>query len=276
MRGYRDSETLGTELLFVSVPIASGGSVQGALRLTIDAEEVNSRVRRFWIGLVAIALLILAALALVGLTVARSATEPIKRLRTSAARFGRGDFSPLEVDDAETPVEIQELAESMNAMGRQLEQLIQRHRSFVGDASHQLRTPLTSLRLRLENLEAAAIDATSRHDIEAAIEETIRLSNLVSDLLKLARNDGPPSLTTVDLGSLAADRVNTWQATTEQRVELLLNRPAGPVEAIAVAGAVEQVSRQSSRQRSARGSAQLPGSGDGGAGPHAPSSGGDR
>ena len=239
--GYRDSETLETELLYVAVPIASSGSVRGALRLTIDAEEVNSRIRRFWIGLVAIALLILAALALVGLTVARSATEPIKRLRTSAARFGRGDFSPLQVDDAETPVEIQELAESMNAMGRQLEQLIERHRSFVGDASHQLRTPLTSLRLRLENLEAAAIDGTSRHDIEAAIEETIRLSNLVSDLLKLARNDGPPSLTTVDLGSLAADRVNTWQATTEQRVELLLNRPAGPVEAIAVAGAVEQV-----------------------------------
>ncbi len=239
--GYRDSETLDTELLYVAVPIASGGNVQGALRLTIDAEEVNSRIRRFWIGLVAIAALILAALALVGLTVARSATEPIKRLRTSALRFGRGDFSPLQVSDPETPGEIQELAASMNAMGRQLEQLIERHRSFVGDASHQLRTPLTSLRLRLENLEAAAIDATSRVEIEAAIEETIRLSNLVGDLLKLARNDGPPSLTAVDLGSLAADRVNTWQATADQEVELLLNRPKGKVEAIAVAGAIEQV-----------------------------------
>ncbi len=239
--GYRDSDTLDTELLFVAVPIASGGNVQGALRLTIDAEEVNSRIQRFWIGLVAIAALILGALALVGLTVARSATEPIKRLRTSALRFGRGDFSPLQVSDPETPGEIQELADSMNAMGRQLEQLIERHRSFVGDASHQLRTPLTSLRLRLENLEAAAIDATSRVEIEAAIEETIRLSNLVGDLLKLARNDGPPSLTAVDLGSLAADRVNTWQATAEQEVELLLNRPKGKVEAIAVAGAIEQV-----------------------------------
>lgn len=239
--GYRDSDTLNTELLYVAVPIASGGNVQGALRLTIDADEVNSRIRRFWIGLVAIAALILAALALVGLTVARSATEPIKRLRTSALRFGRGDFSPLQVSDPETPGEIQELADSMNAMGRQLEQLIERHRSFVGDASHQLRTPLTSLRLRLENLEAAAIDATSRVEIEAAIEETIRLSNLVGDLLKLARNDGPPSLTAVDLGSLAADRVNTWQATAEQDVELLLNRPKGKVEAIAVAGAIEQV-----------------------------------
>lgn len=239
--GYRDSDTLDTELLYVAVPIASGGNVQGALRLTIDAEEVNSRIRRFWIGLVAIAALILAALALVGLTVARSATEPIKRLRTSALRFGRGDFSPLQVSDPETPGEIQELADSMNAMGRQLEQLIERHRSFVGDASHQLRTPLTSLRLRLENLEAVASDATSKVEIEAAIEETIRLSNLVGDLLKLARNDGPPSLTAVDLGSLAADRVNTWQATAEQDVELLLNRPKGKVEAIAVAGAIEQV-----------------------------------
>jgi len=111
----------------------------------------------------------------------------------------------------------------------------------VGDASHQLRTPLTSLRLRLENLEAAAIDPTFRDEIEASIEETIRLSNLVGDLLKLARNDEPPSLTAVDLGSLAADRVNTWQATAEHEVELLLNSPKGKVEAIAVAGAVEQV-----------------------------------
>jgi signal transduction histidine kinase len=100
---------------------------------------------------------------------------------------------------------------------------------------------LTELRLRLENLEAGAIDTSSRYEIEAAIEETIRLSNLVGDLLKLARNDGPPSLTAVDLGSLAADRVNTWQAMTDQSVELLLNRPAGPIEAIAVAGSVEQV-----------------------------------
>ncbi len=241
--GFRESETIGTELMYAAVPITTYGEVTGVLRLTLDAEEVNSRIQRFWLGLVIIALLILAALALIGFTVARSATGPIKRLQTSAARFGRGDFHALEEPDPDAPEEVRELTRSMNAMGRQLEQLIERHRSFVADASHQLRTPLTALRLRLENAEAGLADEQLRLELEAAIEETIRLSNLVGDLLRLARNEGPPVLTTVELSSLATERVNTWGAMAEGRVELLLIRPAGPypVNCMAVEGAVEQV-----------------------------------
>ncbi len=241
--GFRESETIGTELMYAAVPITTYGEVTGVLRLTLDAEVVNSRIRRFWLGLVIIALLILAALALIGFTVARSATGPIKRLQTSAARFGRGDFHALEEPDPDAPEEVRELTRSMNAMGRQLEQLIERHRSFVADASHQLRTPLTALRLRLENTEAGLDDEQLRLELEAAIEETIRLSNLVGDLLRLARNEEPPPLSTVELSSLATERVNTWGAMAEGRVELVLNRPAGPypVKCMAVEGAVEQV-----------------------------------
>ncbi len=238
---FRD-DTSDSEFLFVGVPIASGGQVEGALQLAIDAEGVNSRIRRFWWGLLAIAVLILAALALVGLTVARSATQPIKRLQASAARFGQGDFSQLELPDNEAPGEIRQLAQSMNLMGRQLEQLIQRQRSFVADASHQLRTPLTALRLRLENLEAGFTpDSAVKGEIEAAIDETVRLSNLVHDLLHLAKNDSQPRIMPVDLADLAAERVGIWQAMTENQVELLLDLAPGPTKAFAVEGAVEQV-----------------------------------
>lgn len=239
---FQDDETNGNEVLHVGVPIASGGEVEGALQLGVDAEAVNSRIRRFWGGLLAIAILILAALALVGLTVARSATRPIKQLQASAARFGQGDFSQLEPPGEEVPDEIRQLAQSMNLMGRQLEQLIGRQRSFVADASHQLRTPLTALRLRLENLEAGFSPGGSvKAEIEAAIDETVRLSNLVHDLLHLARDDSQPRIVPVDLGALAIERVGIWQAMAEGNAELLVDVPPGPIKAFAVEGAVEQV-----------------------------------
>lgn len=241
--GFRESETAGGEEMYVAVPITTYGEVTGALELTLDAEGVNSRIQRFWIGLIIIALLILAALALIGFTVARSATRPIERLQASAARFGRGDFRPLDEPDPDAPEEIKELTHSMNAMGRQLEKLIERHRSFVADASHQLRTPLTALRLRLENVEAGLSQEQLRAEVEAAIEETIRLGNLVGDLLRLARDEEQPPLTTVELVSLTTERLSTWKAVADGRVELVYVRPAGPfpVKCVAVEGAVEQV-----------------------------------
>lgn len=251
--GFRDVDTTANgaaspglidgEVMYVAVPITTYGEVTGVMRLTMDAGDVNSRVQRFWIGLVVIALLILAALALIGLTVARSAIGPLRRLQASAARFGQGDFHPLEEPDPDAPEEIKELTRSMIAMGRQLEQLIERHRSFVADASHQLRTPLTALRLRLENVEAGLAEEQLRGELEAAIDETVRLSNLVGDLLRLARNEGPPRLTTVELAKLASERVETWEAVAEGRVKLDLVTPRSSVSAtcVAVEGAVEQV-----------------------------------
>ncbi len=158
--GTRYSETLGTELLYVAVPVASGGVVHGALRLTIDTHEVTERVQTFWIGLVVVGVIILVVMAGIGALIARSVTRPVRRLQAEAERFASGDLTP-SVSNEPSPPELAALEASMQEMARRLDDLIERQRAFVADASHQLRTPLTALRLRLENLETDVTEPTS-------------------------------------------------------------------------------------------------------------------
>jgi signal transduction histidine kinase len=104
-------------------------------------------------------------------------------------------------------------------MVAELEQLVRSQEEFVADASHQLRTPLTALRLRLENL-GAAVKSSGRADLERALEEVERLSRLVDGLLSLARAEvSPPER--VDLAALVAERTEVWSAlAAERRVRL--------------------------------------------------------
>lgn len=239
--GTRYSDTLGTDLLYVAVPVASGGVVHGALRLTLDTHEVTERIQRFWLALVAVGVIILVVMAGIGTLLARSVTRPVRRLRAAAERFSHGDLAPSEIDES-APPEIAALETAMNHMAHRLDELIERQRSFVADASHQLRTPLTALRLRLENLETRVDDPTAAHEITAAIEETNRLAQLVEDLLQLARTERSPQIREVDLSRVVRDRIDTWTATAEEHdVRLLLTAPSEPLAATTVVGGIEQV-----------------------------------
>ena len=238
--GTRFSDTLDTELLYVAVPVASGGVVHGALRLTLDTHEVTERVHRFWLGLVIVGVIIALAMAAVGTVIARSVTRPVRRLRSTADRFSLGDLTP-SIPDERAPPELAALEDAMNQMARRLDELIDRQRSFVADASHQLRTPLTALRLRLENLQHDARGTTDPAQIDAAIGETVRLGDLVEDLLVLARTEQTRAAAPVDLTAIVRERVDTWTATADaHRVTLRLVAPAERVTGVAVPGGIEQ------------------------------------
>ena len=247
--GTRRSDTLGTDLLYVAVPVASGGTVHGALRVTLDVADVNDRIRSFWLALVAIAAVVLAAVAMIGWVIARSVTRPLRALTESAERFASGD---LAVTPSATggPPEIRALDDTLTTMALQLDGLLSSQRAFVADASHQLRTPLTALRLRLENLQsdlaAGPADPTLDSEVERAIDETGRLTELVTSLLQLARADDRPETTTVDVVALLRDRVDTWTAVAEERGVTLIGA-LGEIDADTavmvrvVPGAVEQM-----------------------------------
>jgi signal transduction histidine kinase len=247
--GTRPSDTLDTDLLYVAVPVASGGTVHGALRITLDTSDVNERIRSLWIALGAVAVVVLAAVVMIGWVIARSVTRPLRELTASAARFAGGDFSVTD-HVSEGPAEIRALDDTMTTMAHRLDAVLSDQRRFVADASHQLRTPLTALRLRLENLQNDIVDAergendrSSVEALERAIDETDRLNELVSNLLQLARtDDARAAVVVVDLAELVRDRVDTWTATAEERgVELrhVSAERATPVRA--VPGAVEQI-----------------------------------
>jgi len=119
--------------------------------------------------------------------------------------------------------------------------LIDSQRGFVADASHQLRTPLTALRLRLENLRYA-VDAEDLSAVEAALSETGRLTRLVDGLLALARAEAQHAPgEVVDLATIAAGRTEVWEPlASDGGVTIATELPAA-APARMVPGATEQI-----------------------------------
>jgi signal transduction histidine kinase len=238
--GTRRSETLHKDLLYVAVPVASGGVVHGAVRITYPRSELDARVRSTWLRLAGLAAVVLAIVALVGLLLAREVSEPVRRLQRASRRVADGDLT-VRVPVTDGPPELRALAVTFNATVERLDQLVSAQRRFVADASHQLRTPLTALRLRLETLSPYVADDGGAK-LEAAIAETTRLGRLVESLLVLARSDAAvPERVVVDLHALVADRADAWRpVAADQDVDLVVDCPPGTFVS-SVAGGVEQI-----------------------------------
>lgn len=237
--GTRYSATLGQRLLYVAVPVASGGIVHGAVRITYPTTEVDRRVMRNWLLLTAVAAVVLAAATLASVLIARSVGRPLRSLQHTASRLADGQLS-ARADVAAGPPEVRAVAATFNAMAARLEQLVASQQAFVADASHQLRTPLTALRLRLDNLEPAVADDAAA-DLAAAIDETDRLGRLVEGLLTLARTEGDRAETVaVDAGEALRSRYDVWRPVTDDRdVALRLDVAAVPPVA-AAPGVIDQ------------------------------------
>lgn len=216
--GTRSSETLGGRFLYAAVPVASGGAVHGAVRITYPADQLDQRVRDNWLRLGLIALVSLAAAAALGVVLARSVTKPVLDLQAAATALGRGELG-IRADESAGPSEVRALARDFNDMAVRLEALVGAQEAFVADASHQLRSPLTALRLRLENLEAT-VAAPDRDEVESAGREVARLSRVVDGLLALARADRASGAATAVPTSLSAslrERADVWGPLVEER-----------------------------------------------------------
>ena len=191
-QGTRASETVGAELLYTAVPIFDGGRTVGAVRVTQSNAAVSDRVRRNVLVVVGVGL---AALALgLGLAwvLAGSLARPLRALASTARRVEEGELDArAEVAGAR---EQQEVAVAFNEMTERLAQVLESQREFVGNASHQLRTPLTGLRLRLEAAGVKTEDPAVRKDLELAEAEVVRLTRLLNSLLTLAREGDRPTL----------------------------------------------------------------------------------
>jgi len=213
--GVRASETLHERLLYVAVPISSGGQVHGAVRITYPVSAVDARIYRYWLLLAGIAAVVLAAAAAVGIGLARFVTRPLAGLEDAAAAVGEGRLD-VRAPENEGPPEVRSLAAVFNETVVKVGQLLRSQREFVEDASHELRTPLTALRLRLESLERA-VAADGVRDLDAALHEVERLSQLVEGLLALARADAgsaPPAR--IDPSAVVRERLDHWQALAEE------------------------------------------------------------
>lgn len=237
--GTRPSQTLGTDLLYVAVPVASSGVVHGAVRITYPTSAVDRRIHRYWTLLAVIAVVVLGAAAAVAAILARWVTRPLDQLEDAAESIGGGDLTARA--PAEGPPEVRRLARTFNTMASELDGLLSSQDAFVADASHQLRTPLAALRLRLENLDRD-VGAAGKDELRGALAEVERLSGLVDGLLTLARADrAQSSPEPIALEAVIAERVAAWTALAEERAVVLRTELEADVTALVTTGRVEQM-----------------------------------
>ena len=213
-QGRRFSETLGESLLFTAVPVVVGENVGGAVRVTQSVDAIDRRVRRDILGLVGIGLMALVLGLAFAWVLAGTLARPLQRLAATARRVEAGDLGARA--EPEGSAENREVAEAFNDMTERLEQVLVAQREFVANASHQLRTPLTGLRLRLENASMKAGPELSG-ELEAAEREVERLARLLTALLTLAREgDRPPARQAVSAADALERARERWDERAAQ------------------------------------------------------------
>ncbi len=241
--GERNSASLGGRMLVVAVPIRSGTTMAGALRLTYPVASVDAivgeRIRSiYFAGLVTLLVALTGAILLAG-----AYTRRLRRIHAATEQLASGDLTARVEAVERGASELRGLEAAFNLMAARLQTLVESQQSFASDASHQLRTPLTALRLRLENAMDAVqdVDATGR-SLEQAIEEVQRLQVLVDGLLALARLEGQAMhVDVVEVDPVIAERVEMWRPLTDERgLELVCSVPAG-LKVTAAHGALGQV-----------------------------------
>ncbi len=209
-RGFQDtrrSQTLQAEILATAAPVIQGKRIEGAVRITQSVAAVHHAVRRNVLGLALIGLLVLGIGLGVGAVIAGQFARPVRRLDRAARRIAEGDL------DARAPVEgsseQRSLSHSFNEMTDRLSRAIRAQQRFVADASHQLRTPLTGLRLRLEEARDAGVSEEAARGLEAGDREIERLARTIDELLVLSRageHDAPGEIVRPRAGGGGCDR----------------------------------------------------------------------
>jgi signal transduction histidine kinase len=223
-QGSRPSHTLGQTLLYVAVPVASGGKVRGAVRVSYPTATADARALRAWETLGAIGAVVLLIAVVLGVVLARIVRRPLESLVSAATALGGGDLTVRS--EVTGPPETRAVATAFNRMASRLDELIRAQQSFAADAAHELRTPLQALRLRLENLEGE-VTPEGRRDLEAAYAEALRLARLVTGLLELARaEEAAQPEVAIELAPAVARRIERWRdLASEGGITLALSVP---------------------------------------------------
>lgn len=224
----------------VTVPGTSGTDIHSVLRVSYPVAPVTSRIQGTWMTLAGIGLGVLVAVAVIALALAHWVARPLRALERATADLAEGRLDdPPAIDEG--PPELRRLASTFSWTAARLQHLLQAQRSFASEASHQLKTPLTALRLRLENFEPY-LDARAHDSLDEAVEEVERLGRMVQGLLALARLENSASTPEpTDLDAAVAERALTWAAfAAEQSVDIVVTgAEAGQVWA--VPGALDHV-----------------------------------
>jgi signal transduction histidine kinase len=227
----------GSEPMVIAAPIGSGGETLGAVITISPTGQLRAETTRVWLVLAVGGLLALVVFVLMALALARWTLRPIGELDSAVHDIAGGDYA-VRVPAAGGPPELRRLATAFNEMVSTVVDVLERQRAFVSHASHQLRNPLTALRLRVEDLS----EAVPGDEGLTVLQETDRLCEMLDSLLALASAEkGNFDMQTVDADDVAAERINAWQPLAAQHGATLRRvRADRPMKVRAVTTAVDQ------------------------------------
>jgi two-component system, OmpR family, sensor kinase len=226
VQGERHSEDLDEDILFTAEPIPRGTQTVGAVRVTESVDAVNDEQRNDVIALIGVGIVALLLGLVVGWLLAGSLAKPLRGLAAAAGRVAGGDLDARA--NVEGSAEQQEVATAFNDMTDRVGTTLRGQREFVANASHQLRTPLTGLRLRLEAAALKSRDPEVERELTAAEHETERLARLLSELLTLAGGGERPAARPLEVASEIDAACRRWEGPAEQSDHELRVEPGPP------------------------------------------------
>jgi signal transduction histidine kinase len=221
-----------------SMVASSEGPQNTTVTISQPVDDVDNLVTRALFLLVLAAVVALGGALALALVQSSRLSAPLARLARSATRLGEGDFS---LANPRTGLaEIDEIGAALDRSAASIDQLLRAERSFSSHASHQLRSALTGIQLRLEELSASD-NPEVRAEADAAFEQASRLNGMIDELLALARTGRAGIVTGFDLSDLARQHANDAQAVLARDGRRVSVETNGAVPVVAAVGAVGQV-----------------------------------
>ena len=236
----RRSDEEGGDIAVGAAPILDEGQLVGAVRISRGVRTVQENVSRATAAIVAVALGGLLAGLVLAVALARSLSRPLTRLAGTARRFGDGDLT-IRAGEIHGDEEIEELAHSFDDMAERMERTVRAQREFVANASHQLRTPLTGIKLRLEGAIVDTTDPRIREELRAADQEVDRLAQIIERLLTMAARIEEGTAPRTDLGDAVDRAISRWRERAAQASSTLVGNGVGDSWAAADRDDVDQV-----------------------------------
>ena len=208
------------------------------VRLEAPGGATDARIRRV-LGVIGLAGLGAAGLSVVmAVVLSRRLSRPLDELANASARLGAGDFD-VRAGHSGLP-EMDAVADRLNASTEQLARMLERERHFSANASHQLRTALTALRIPLEELTLAEDRAEVRELTDLVVHQADRLQATIEELLALAQGRVEPSRG-YDAAAVIADRAAAWGPVLARQGRLLEAPGPDPVPASGSPATLHQV-----------------------------------
>ena len=197
-----------SRMLSVAVPVIANGETVGGVYIAYSVDRIDNAIRSARNSLVVFSVIIAFIIGALSFGLSHLISAPMRELREAAEEISHGNFKARVAPKGQN--ELRQMGEAMNYMANELELMEDKRRKFVSDVSHELKTPMTGIKLICDTCEDIEDPVMQKEFIGDISSEVDRLSRLVEKLLTLSRLDeGKMNIVSVDIRSMIDKIVRT-------------------------------------------------------------------